>query len=212
MERLTPDLLLRAYRAGLFPMADSADSDEIYWVEPRRRGILPLQDFHISRSLGRRIRQAPFRISLDRDFGGVMDGCAARPDTWINRTIHSLYRALHSTGDAHSIEIWEGEDLVGGVYGIAVGGCFCGESMFSRRRDASKIALAYLTHHLWRRGFTLFDTQFLTAHLASLGAIEISQQDYLRRLKRAQEKECDFGPKTEIATPQEVLQRNTHTS
>ncbi|SIO02771.1 leucyl/phenylalanyl-tRNA--protein transferase [Vannielia litorea] len=212
MDRLTPDLLLRAYRIGLFPMADDADAKEIYWVEPRMRGIFPLENFHISRSLARLIRRELFTISTNTDFGGVMDGCAARDTTWINKEIHTVYRKLHALGHAHSLEVWEGDALVGGVYGVAIGGCFCGESMFSRRRDASKLALAYLVDHLRRAGFVLFDTQFITPHLASLGAIEISQQEYRRQLSEALKLTCDFRSLTEVPSGHSVVQRNTQTS
>jgi len=212
MERLTPDLLLRAYRVGLFPMADSAEAEEIFWVEPRRRGIIPLDNFHISRSLARLIRRDVFTISTNRDFGGVMDGCADRADTWINEQIHDIYRTLHQDGHAHSLEVWEDGVLAGGVYGVAIGGCFCGESMFSRRRDASKVALTYLVDHLRHCGFTLFDTQFLTSHLASLGGVEIPRQDYQRRLQSALKKSCFFSDLTEVPSGQDVLQRNTQTS
>ncbi len=212
MEPLTTELLLRAYRMGLFPMADDADAKELYWVEPRLRGVFPLENFHISRSLARVIRRGTFRISINTDFAGVMEGCAARESTWINAEIHRLYRQLHEEGHAHSLEVWEGDALVGGVYGVALGGAFCGESMFSRRRDASKVALAYLVDHLRRRGFTLFDTQFITPHLASLGAIEISREEYRKRLAAARRLECDFRNVTEIPSGHSVVQRNTQTS
>ncbi|MBS8225073.1 leucyl/phenylalanyl-tRNA--protein transferase [Vannielia litorea] len=212
VEPLTTDLLLRAYRMGLFPMADDADAEDIYWVEPKLRGIIPLDNFHISRSLARLIRREAFTISTNTDFGGVMVACANRESTWINAEIHRLYRQLHREGHAHSLEVWEGDTLVGGVYGVALGGCFCGESMFSRRRDASKVALAYLVDHLNRCGFQLFDTQFITSHLASLGAIEIPREDYRKRLARARKLDCDFRSITEVPSGHSVVQRNTQMS
>ncbi len=212
MEPLSTDLLLRAYRMGLFPMADDAGAEEVYWVEPRLRGIFPLENFHISRSLARLIRREAFTITINADFGGVMDGCADRETTWINSEIHRIYRQLHTEGHAHSLEVWEGAALVGGVYGVALGGCFCGESMFSRRRDASKVALAYLVDHLRRCGFTLFDTQFITPHLASLGAIEVPRDDYRKRLAAARKLDCDFRSITEVPSGHSVVQRSTQIS
>nr|WP_256471706.1 leucyl/phenylalanyl-tRNA--protein transferase [Oceanicola sp. 502str15] len=204
--------MLRAYRMGLFPMADDADAEDLYWVEPRLRGVFPLDNFHISRSLARLIRREPFTITTNADFGGVMDGCAGRDTTWINTEIHKLYRQLHQEGHAHSLEVWEGEELVGGVYGVSLGGVFCGESMFSRRRDASKVALAYLVDHLQRCGFVLFDTQFITPHLASLGAVEIGRDEYRKRLAIARKLDCDFRSVAEIPSGYSVVQRNTQTS
>jgi leucyl/phenylalanyl-tRNA--protein transferase len=208
---LKPELLLQAYAAGVFPMAESRDDPEVFWVDPRHRGILPLDGFHISRSLGRTIRRAPFRISFDRAFAQVIDGCADRPETWINETIRRLCLSLHALGSAHSVEVWEGPDLVGGVYGLTLGGAFFGESMFSRRTDASKIALAFLVDRLRSAGFRLFDTQFLTTHLASLGAVGIPRADYRRRLSAALSGVADFTAPP-IPTAQEVIQRNTQTS
>lgn len=208
---LTPDLLLHGYSIGIFPMAAHRDDPEVFWVDPRRRGVLPLDGFHISRSLGRRIRRARYRISLNEDFAGVLDGCADRADTWINREIRSLYLDLHRRGHAHSLEVWQDDSLTGGVYGVALGGAFFGESMFSRRTDASKIALAYLTGHLRRTGFELFDTQFLTDHLATLGAVEISRAAYHRRLERALKLPADIF-KRPLPTAQDVVQRRTQTS
>lgn len=208
---LTPEILLRGYSIGIFPMAEHRDDAEIFWVDPRRRGIIPLDGFHISRSLRRRIRQQPFAITVDTAFADVVDGCADRVETWINSEIRQHYITLHETGHAHSLEVWDGSILVGGIYGVTVGAAFFGESMFSRRTDASKIALAYLVDRLRQGGFLLFDTQFLTAHLATLGAIEISRGAYHRRLDIAIARRADFtGPAT--PTAQELLQRNTQTS
>lgn len=191
---LTPDLLLQAYAMGIFPMADSADSAELHWVDPRRRGILPLDGFHISRSLRREILRGGYDIRADSDFAGVVAGCADRETTWINAEIAALYQALHRGGHAHSLEIWEAGRLVGGTYGVALGRAFFAESMFSRRRSASKIVLAWLVHRLRAGGFVLCDTQFLTPHLASLGGIEITRSDYRNRLAAALQGRASFHP------------------
>lgn len=175
---ITPEILLRAYSIGVFPMANARDDAEIHWIDPKRRGIFPLEQFHISRSLRREIRRSLFDIRTDTVFQAVVAGCADRPETWINDEINDLYRQLHLAGFAHSLEVWEGNTLVGGVYGVAIGAAFFGESMFSRRPNASKIALAWLMHRLRAGGYLLFDTQFLTPHLASLGAVEITRTDY----------------------------------
>ena len=211
-EPLTAEIVLRAYAAGIFPMAETREDDEIFWVDPKRRGVLPLERFHISRSLARRLRKAPFEITVDRDFASVLEGCADRPETWINDWITEIYMDLFDRGFAHSLEVWEGKRLVGGVYGVTLGAAFFGESMFSRRTDASKIALAYLVDRLRAGGFQLFDTQFLTAHLASLGAEEISRAEYHSRLRRAVTAEAEFGFQAETPSPQEVIQRSTQTS
>ncbi|TVS05656.1 MAG: leucyl/phenylalanyl-tRNA--protein transferase [Rhodobacteraceae bacterium] len=208
---LTPEMLLQAYRMGVFPMAESREDPRLYWFDPVARGILPLDGLHLSRSLRRRIRQEPFRVALDTDFAGVIAGCAARESTWINAEIRALFTALHAQGHAHSIELWEGQELVGGVYGLAIGGFFAGESMFSRRRDASKLALAYLVAHLSRCGFTLFDTQYLTDHLASLGGVEIPRATYRARLSEALRADADIH-RHPLPSAQDVLQRNTQRS
>jgi len=186
---ITPDLLLRAYSIGLFPMADSADDPELFWVEPELRGIIPLDDFHISKSLAKTIRRAPFDIRYDTAFEQVMDGCAApapdRPTTWINGKIRSLYATLHSMGHAHCVEAWDGEELVGGLYGVSLGSAFFGESMFSRRTDASKICLVHLVERLRKRGFVLLDTQFTTEHLKNFAAIDVPKSRYEKMLARA---------------------------
>jgi len=209
---LTPEILLRAYAMGVFPMAETRDDPEVFWVEPRRRGILPLNGFHISHSLARHMRGEPFAITLDRDFEGVLDGCADRPETWISETIRRLYCDLFDLGYGHSLEVWEGETLVGGVYGVALGAAFFGESMFSRRTDASKIALAYLTHLLSEWGFELFDTQFITPHLRSLGGMEISRSHYQALLQAALARPARFEAGAVIPPAYEVLQRSTQTS
>jgi leucyl/phenylalanyl-tRNA--protein transferase len=208
---LTPQMLLHAYQAGIFPMAESRDDSELFWVDPRRRGIIPINDFHISRSLARHMRSANWTIRINTDFDGVVAACAEREDTWISHDIARLYSSLHQMAQAHSFEIWEESDLVGGVYGVVAGTAFFGESMFSKRRDASKTALAFLTKHLSNCGFTLFDTQFLTDHLATLGAIEISRADYHTQLHEALQAQASFTAKP-LPSLHEVLQRRTQTS
>jgi leucyl/phenylalanyl-tRNA--protein transferase len=208
---LTPDLLMQGYASGIFPMAEHRDDPEIFWVDPQRRGILPLRGFHLSRSLRRTMRRTDFRITVDKDFAGVVDGCADRADTWINSEIRNLYMALHRRGQAHSLEVRDGDDLIGGVYGVTLGAAFFGESMFSRRTDASKIALACLVDRLLNGGFRLFDTQFLTEHLASLGAIEIDRKTYHRLLDEACALPASFEDPP-VRSPQEVVQRMTQMS
>jgi len=193
---LTPALLIRAYAAGVFPMAEQRDSEEVFWVEPRRRGILPLDGLHVPRSLAKAVRQDRFTVTVDRCFREVMQACAApkpgREQTWINEGILNAYTALHEKGFAHSVECWHEGDLVGGLYGVSLGTAFFGESMFSRRTDASKVALVHLAARLRVGGYTLLDTQFLTAHLAQFGTIEISRNDYRQMLRTALEAEGDF--------------------
>lgn len=191
-DRLSPELVLQAYARGIFPMAEERDATEIFWVNPERRGIMPLDGFHISRSLRRTMRQEPLEIRINTDFSGVLAGCADRDETWINTEISQIYKTLHDAAHAHSLEVFENDRLVGGVYGVTLRGAFFGESMFSRRKDASKVALAHLVDHLNACGFVLFDTQFLTPHLASLGGIEISRAAYLDRLRDALKVEASF--------------------
>lgn len=194
MTDLTPELILQAYRVGIFPMAPHRDSAELNWYDPDLRGILPIAGLHVPKKLRRTIRKHPYQITFDRDFEAVMRGCAdARPDTWINDDIIALYTALHRQGHAHSVEAWQGEKLVGGVYGIAMGGAFFGESMFSTATDASKIALVYLVARLWRQGFELFDTQFTNEHIKQFGVYEIPRSEYHRRLKKALAKKVPFN-------------------
>lgn len=209
---LTPELMLRAYTMGIFPMSEGRDDPDVFWVDPKRRGVLPLNGFHISRSLARRLRQEPFLITVNEAFDRVVAACADRDETWINPTIQTLYATLHRNGFAHSIEVWDGAELVGGVYGVTIGAAFFGESMFSTRRDASKIALAYLVDRLRVGGFTLFDTQFVTPHLISLGAQEISRAAYLEQLEAAIEKNADFYAQEDTPSGHSVVQRNTQTS
>ncbi len=192
-------------------MAEHRDDPELFWVDPKFRGVFPLDGFHISRSLARRIRNCDYSVTINRDFAGVVDGCADRTDTWINAELRGLYQQLHQSGRAHSLEVREGETLVGGVYGVTLGAAFFGESMFSRRKDASKIALAYLVDRLRQTGFRLFDTQFLTAHLATLGAIEIPRAQYRIELEEAINASADFVADVP-QSPDGVIQRITQTS
>lgn len=210
--KLTPELLLQAYASGIFPMAETRQDPELFWVDPQLRGIFELGNFHISRRLARRIRQEPFKIRTNTAFLQVVSGCANRDETWINPTLFDLYEQLHQTRQAHSIEVWQDQALVGGVYGLTIGGAFFGESMFSYRTDASKIALAYLIDRLKLGGFSLFDTQFITPHLASLGATEISRDAYHTLLDDAVEQEADFLRHPETPSAYSVLQRNSQTS
>jgi len=186
---ITPELLLRAYSIGLFPMADSADDPELFWVEPDMRGVIPLDTFHVSRSLAKTVRRKPFDIRYDTAFDAVIAACAepmpGRPTTWINGKIRALYSTLHRMGHAHSVEAWEGDEMVGGLYGVSLGAAFFGESMFSRRTDASKICLVHLVERLKKNGFRLLDTQFTTEHLKTFGAIDVPKADYEDMLARA---------------------------
>jgi leucyl/phenylalanyl-tRNA---protein transferase len=192
LPKITPDLLLHAYSVGVFPMSEGGAQDEIFWVDPEQRGIIPLDKFHISHSLAKRMRKGGFSVAVNTDFMGVLEACADRPETWINKEIFNLYMDLHHQGHAHSLEVWADGRLIGGVYGVAIGAAFFGESMFSRQKDGSKIALAYLVERLQTGGFTLFDTQFLTDHLASMGAVEISRNKYHALLDIALNRQADF--------------------
>lgn len=209
---LTPDLLLGAYAAGVFPMADGRDRPEIYWVDPRERGVLPLDGFHMSRSLARRMRKDDVRATLNVAFEEILDGCADRDETWINGTIRDLVIALAARGHAHAFGVWSGDDLIGGMYGLSLGTAFFGESMFSTRTDGSKMALAWAVDHLRRTGFTLFDTQFITPHLASLGAIEISRAQYHAQLRLAVDTAANIRTLPLERDPQAVVQRITQMS
>ncbi len=209
---LSPELLLHAYAQGVFPMAETRDDPEVFWVDPTHRGILPLDEFRISRSLARRIRRGGFEVTADKDFRGVVKGCAERDQTWINDTIFGLYEELHRRGRAHSVEIWQEGALIGGVYGVSLGAAFFGESMFSRRTDASKLALAWLVDRLRIGGYRLFDAQFLTPHLASLGFIEVPRGQYRAMLFDAIARQGDFAAAGKPASGQDVLQRNAQTS
>jgi leucyl/phenylalanyl-tRNA---protein transferase len=200
--KITPEMLLRAYAIGIFPMAEARNDPELYWIDPEQRGILPLDSLHIPRSLKKTVRQglagAPgsFRVTSDQAFEAVINGCAApapgRGQTWINDTIYELCRSLFVMGHAHSVEVWQGDELVGGLYGISLGGAFFGESMFSRATDASKVALVHLAARLRHGGYELLDTQFVTKHLARFGTIEIPREDYRLRLNHALAKPASF--------------------
>ena len=189
MIEITPQVLLKAYACGIFPMAESAEDNALYWIEPERRGILPLDCVHVPRRLARTIRQGDFEVRVDDDFEAVIDGCAApragRRSTWINGRIRSLYADLFALGHCHTVEVWDDDELIGGLYGVHLGRAFFGESMFSRARDASKIALIYLVARLKFGGFELLDTQFLTGHLARFGAIEVGRAEFQRLLEAA---------------------------
>src|SRR6478752_7210556 len=185
MSRLDPRLLLQGYASGIFPMADSRNADELFWVEPRNRAIIPLDRFHLSGSLGRTLRKGKFEVTCDRDFAAVITACADREETWINAELERAMLALHGSGHAHSIEVWRDDALVGGLYGVKLGRAFFGESMFSRATDASKVALAWLVARLRVGNFTLLDCQFMTDHLASLGAINVSRETYVALLSAA---------------------------
>lgn len=209
---VTPALVLRAYAAGVFPMANSAEDDEIFWVDPRKRGILPLDGFHLSRSLKRRILKGGYQVRIDHAFEAVVDACASRSETWINNTIRALYIGLNRMGHAHSVEVWIDGQLEGGLYGVRLGGAFFGESMFSNTRDTSKIALAYLVARLKAGGFDLLDTQFTTPHLEAMGARNVPKARYHELLEGAIDNQADFYSLAAGALPGEVVQLITQRS
>ena len=194
---ITPEVLLRAYACGIFPMAESADDPSLFWVEPEMRGVIPLDGFHVPSRLARTVRSDAFTVTVDTAFKAIIAGCAApqegRKDTWINKRIRDLYFGLHELGHCHSVEVWQNDDLVGGLYGVNLGGAFFGESMFHRVRDASKVALVHLVARLITGGFMLLDTQYVTKHLLSFGAIEVPRQRYGALLDRAIAERADFG-------------------
>lgn len=200
---ITPELIIRAYCAGIFPMAEDAGDDDLFWVSPEERGILPLDGFRFSKSLRKTMRKSGWDIRVDNDFEAVIEGCATvgedRNSTWINGTIRAVYGELFRRGVAHTVEVWDADELVGGLYGLAIGAAFFGESMFHRRTDASKAAMAHLVERLNAGGFQLLDTQFLTPHLASLGGIEVPRAEYEDRLGRA----------TTLAADWTALDKNT---
>lgn len=193
---ITPQVLLKAYSCGIFPMAESADDPALYWIEPQQRGVLPLDRIHLSSRLAQAIRNTPLQVRIDTNFAGVIDGCAAsrpgRRTTWINGRIRALYGELFEAGHCHTIEVWQGDQLVGGLYGVALHGAFFGESMFSYVRDASKIALMHLSARLIAGGFTLLDTQFVTEHLRQFGAVEVERPEFHQLLERALKCDADF--------------------
>jgi len=196
---ITPEVLLKAYACGIFPMAESADDPALYWIEPERRGVIPLDRFHVPGRLARTVRSSRFTVVVDRDFDAVIAGCAepmpGRARTWINARIHNLYRKLYERGDCHTVEVYENDTLVGGLYGVSLGRAFFGESMFHRARDASKVALVHLVARLKAGHYRLLDTQFVTDHLKTFGAVEVSRRQYHKLLEAALVGEADFiGP------------------
>lgn len=197
MPELTPDVLLRAYAIGVFPMAEDRDDPDLFWVDPRMRGIIPLDAVHVPRRLRRTVRKNDFRVTVDTEFDAVIEGCAeateTRPRTWINDRIIMLYGSLHRLGYAHSVEVWRGDQLVGGLYGVSLGGAYFGESMFSRETDASKVGLVHLVARLRGAGYTLLDSQFITRHLRRFGAVEIPRSEYRQRLAEAMKLTTDFS-------------------
>ena len=194
---ITPEVLLKAYSCGIFPMAESAEDPALYWIEPEQRGIIPLDRFHVPDRLARTVRTTRYRVLVDRDFDAVIDGCAqpepGRARTWINVRIRTLYRKLYERGDCHTVEVYDEDELVGGLYGVSLGCAFFGESMFHRARDASKIALVHLVARLKAGRYRLLDTQFVTEHLRTFGAIEVSRPAYHKLLDAALVGEADFG-------------------
>jgi len=216
MDKLTPRLILTAYASGVFPMAESAESDEIFWFNPDKRGVMPLDGLHISRSLRKAMRTRRFKVTANQCFSDVLAACADREETWINPEITALYTELHTLGHAHSIEVWEGSALAGGLYGVSLGAAFFGESMFSRQSNASKIALVGLMARLNLGGFTLLDMQFLTPHLASLGGVQIPRDTYQAELEIALRRNADYyrlkATDTYSLLSLAVSQVSTHTS
>lgn len=206
---VTADLLLRAYKAGIFPMAESADDPGLYWIEPKERGIIPLERFHVPKSLAKTIRAGRFDIAINRDFDAVIAGCAAetpdRRQTWINQRIRTLYGELYDRNFVHTVEVYQQGQLVGGLYGVSIGGAFFGESMFHRARDASKVALAYLVARLKFGGYALLDTQFVTPHLAQFGTLAVRRGRYRQMLQRALQAQGDFLALPDDADPQTIL-------
>jgi leucyl/phenylalanyl-tRNA---protein transferase len=206
---ITPQVLLKAYTCGIFPMAESADDPALYWIEPQHRGILPLEAVHVPRRLARTLRMTDLAIKIDTDIEGVIEGCAAsrpgRRSTWINERIRNLYRDLFDLGHCHTVEVWDKGKLVGGLYGVALNGAFFGESMFSYERDASKIALVHLAARLAYGGFKLLDTQFVTDHLRQFGTIELNREEFHRLLETALDVDADFTRLPEDASPEQIL-------
>ena len=208
---ITPDILLKAYAAGIFPMAEDADDPSLFWVEPRERGIIPLDGFHISKRLARTVRSDVFEVRVDHDFDAIIAGCAApgadREKTWISRRIRELYGELFDAGYCHTVEVYREGRLVGGLYGVRLNGAFFGESMFHTERDASKVALVHLVARLRRGGFSLLDTQFVTSHLAQFGAVEIPRRAYKQMLRNAMDHAADWHvwPREKPLSGEEVL-------
>lgn len=209
MIEITPQVLLKAYSCGIFPMAESADDPALYWIEPQHRGILPLERMHVPRRLERTVRGGSLKVTIDTDYEGVIEGCAAgrpgRRSTWINSRIRSLYRDLFGMGHCHTVEVWSEGRLAGGLYGVALGGAFFGESMFSYVRDASKVALVHLAARLVHGGFTLLDTQFVTDHLRQFGTVEVDRDEFHRMLESALKIKADFLRLERNADPAAVV-------
>ena len=209
MIEITPQVLLKAYSCGIFPMAESADDPALYWIEPQQRGVLPLDDVHVPKRLARTVRTTTLEVRIDTDYDGVIDGCAGsrpgRRTTWINTRIRQLYRDLYDLGHCHTVEVWDGQRLVGGLYGVALGGAFFGESMFSYERDASKIALVHLCARLIHGGFTLLDTQFVTDHLRQFGTIEVGRDEFQSRLESALRHRGDYRRLPEDTPPDTII-------
>ena len=206
---ITPQVLLKAYTCGIFPMAESAEDPALYWIEPQHRGILPLDRVHVPRRLARTLRTTHLQVRVDTDIAGVIEGCAAsrpgRRSTWINERIRALYRDLFELGHCHTVEVWNGRRLVGGLYGVALNGAFFGESMFSYERDASKIALVHLAARLAHGGFMLLDTQFVTDHLRQFGTVELNREEFHRLLEKALDVDAEFKRLALDANPETVL-------
>jgi leucyl/phenylalanyl-tRNA---protein transferase len=207
---ITPQVLLKAYACGIFPMAESADDPALYWIEPQQRGILQLNQVHVPRRLARTVRSSVYDVRIDTNFEGIISGCAAarpgRRTTWINAKIHALYRELHRMGHCHTVETWQDGALVGGLYGVALHGAFFGESMFSTARDASKVALVHLCARLIHGGFTLLDTQFVTEHLRQFGTLEIDRAEFHTLLEKALTHQADFLALPKDASPDRILE------
>ncbi|MHB1219024.1 MAG: leucyl/phenylalanyl-tRNA--protein transferase [Alphaproteobacteria bacterium] len=216
MNAVTPELLLQAYAVGLFPMAETRDDDSLYWIDPKERGVLPLDGVHVSKSLRKTLRKGVFDVRIDTDFAQVLEQCRRqadnRPESWINDQIAELYNALHAMGCAHSVECWRGGALVGGLYGVSLGGAFFGESMFTRVRDASKVALVHLCARLKQGGYVLLDCQFITEHLKRFGAMEIPRAEYRERLAKALKVEGRFDYGFGAGDLEAFLQSSTQTS
>ena len=216
MNAVTPELVLQAYSVGLFPMAETRDDDSLYWIDPKERGILPLDDVHVPKSLRKVLRKGVFEVRIDTSFAQVLEQCRRqaenRPESWINDRIVELYNALHAMGRAHSVECWRDGALAGGLYGVSLGGAFFGESMFTRVRDASKVALIHLCARHKRGGYVLLDCQFITEHLKRFGAVEIPRADYRERLAKALKVEGRFNYGFGMADLEAFLQSSTQTS
>ncbi len=210
MVEITPQVLLKAYSCGIFPMAEAADDPALYWIEPQQRGVLPLDHIHLSSRMAQTVRNTPLQVRIDTDFANVIDGCAAsrpgRRTTWINNRIRQLYGELFDEGHCHTVEVWDGDKLVGGLYGVALHGAFFGESMFSYVRDASKIALMHLSARLIHGGFSLLDTQFVTEHLRQFGAMEVDRPEFHLRLEVALQRQANFLALPKDTPPSQIVE------